>query len=779
MRTLAALAVAAFAAPGFAAEPTPDPAAIEFFEKKVRPLLVDHCYSCHGPKKAMAGLRLDSADAVKKGTDEGPVLSPGNPEKSKLVASVKRSGDFPMPPTKPLPADAVAIFAEWVKIGAPFPSGGTTTVDPSALGKSHWAYQPVKEPKIPVSREATPSAAASTPIDAFLLAKLGEKGQKFSSPANKRALIRRAYFDLHGLPPTADEIEKFVADTDSNAFEKVVDGLLKSPRYGERWGRYWLDVARYSDTKGYVFNEDRNYPFAWTYRDYVIKAFNDDKPYTQFITEQIAADRLLLGEDKSTLAALGFLTLGRRFLNNTADIIDDRIDVVTRGFMGLTVQCARCHDHKFDPIPIADYYSLYGVFASTTEPKDLPLIGKLERTPEQEKYEADQKKHDDAVIADRERRLGIKLDAARSLLGTGIVLKSPEKLFDRADRDALASLQTKADKFRAASPFAPPRAMAVADAGKPFNPYIFLRGNQFSHGPEVPRQFLAVATVGARSPFPKESSGRLELAKSIANPDNPLTARVLVNRVWAYHFGTGLVRTPSDFGLRSDPPTHPELLDWLAKRFVEDGWSIKALHKRMMLSTAYQQAAETRPELVKVDPENRLLGRQNRRRLDFEALRDGMLLASGKLDPKMGGKSVDLFKGQLTGRRSVYGFIDRQNLPGTFRAFDFASPDATSPQRYQTTVPQQALFLMNSPFIVEQAKAVAARTEVKSADGDAAKVKSIYRAVLGRNPSKEEATLAAEFLIDAEEVKPAANQLGAIEQFAQVLLLSNEFAFVD
>ncbi len=771
MRTLAALAVAALAAPGFAAEPTPDPAGVEFFEKKVRPLLVDHCYSCHGPKKAMAGLRLDSADAVKKGTDEGPILAPGNPDKSKLVASVKRSGDFPMPPTKPLPPDAVAVFQEWVKIGAPFPAGGTTTVDPTAVGKSHWAYQPVKEPKVP--------GTAANPIDSFLLAKLAEKGQKFSAPADRRALIRRAYFDLHGLPPTADAIETFVADTDPNAFEKVVDGLLKSPRYGERWGRYWLDVARYADTKGYVFNEDRNYPFAWTYRDYVIRAFNDDKPYNQFITEQIAADRLPLGEDKSPLAALGFLTLGRRFLNNTADIIDDRIDVVTRGFMGLTVQCARCHDHKFDPIPIADYYSLYGIFASTTEPKELPLIGKVERTPEREKYEADQKKLDDAVVADRERRLGIKLDAARSLLGTGVVVKAPEKLLDRADTDALANLQTKADKFRAASPFAPPRAMAVADAAKPFDPYVFLRGNQFNHGPKVPRQFLAVASVGDRTPFPKDSSGRLELAKAIASPDNPLTARVLVNRVWAYHFGTGLVRTPSDFGVRSDPPTHPELLDWLAKRFVEDGWSIKALHKRMMLSTVYQQSADVRPDLAKVDPENRLLGRQNRRRLDFEALRDGMLFASGTLDPKMGGKPVDLFKAPLTGRRSVYGFIDRQNLPGTFRAFDFASPDATSPQRYLTTVPQQALFLMNSPFVAEQAKAVALRPEVKSAEDDAAKVKAVYRAVLGRNPTKEEAVLAADFLDSATEAKAAANQLGALEQFAQVLLLSNEFAFLD
>ncbi len=777
MRTSAVLvAVLAFAPPVLAANPEskPDPAAIEFFEKKVRPLLVDHCYSCHGPKKAMAGLRLDTADGVKKGTDEGPVISPGNPEKSKLLASVKRSGDYPMPPTKSLPPEAVTVLAEWVKIGAPFPSGGTTTVDPSASAKNHWAYQPVKNPAVP-KLEKQPT----NPVDSFLLAKLSEKGQSFSTPADRRTLIRRAYFDLHGLPPTAEQIEKFVADPDPNAFAKLVEELLKSPHYGERWGRYWLDIARYSDTKGYVFNEDRNYPFAWTYRDYVIQSFNEDKPYNRFVVEQIAADRLDLGNDKKPLAALGFLTLGRRFLNNTHDIIDDRIDVVTRGLMGLTVQCARCHDHKFDPIPIADYYSLYGIFASTTEPKELPLIGEVERTPELIAYEKEQAKLDQAVVSERERRLGLKLDAVKAVTGFSPTLRQPDRLLDRADRDTLARLQKNADKFRAASNFAPPRAMVVSDSSNPFDPYVFLRGSQFNHGPRVPRQFLAIATVGDRKPFPKTTSGRLELANAIADPKNPLTARVLVNRVWAYHFGAGLVRTPSDFGVRSDPPTHPELLDWLATRFVEDGWSIKELHRRMMLSAAYQQSAEVRPDLAKVDPENRLLGRQNRRRLDFEALRDGMLAASGKLDTKIGGRPVELFKAPFPNRRTVYGHIDRQNLPGTFRAFDFASPDTHSPQRYQTTVPQQALFLMNSPFVAEQAKAVAARPEVAEAKDVAGKATAIYRAVLGRNPTTEELSLASAFAEEAMEAKPKPGQLSIAEQFAQVLLLSNEFAFVD
>lgn len=773
---LVTLAAVALAGPAAAADAGPSPADLEFFENKVRPVLAEHCYSCHGTKKQMAGLRLDTAAGAKKGTDEGPVIAPGNPDKSKLVASVKRTGDYPMPPTKPLPADAVAVLAEWVKIGAPFPAGGTTTVDPAAVAKTHWAYRPVADPAVP--KVAKPASA--NPIDAFLQAKLAEKGQTFAPPADRRTLIRRAYADLHGLPPTAAQIDKFVADPDPNAFEKLIDDLLKSPRYGERWGRYWLDIARYADTKGYVFQEDRNYPFAWTYRDYVIKAFNDDKPFDRFVVEQIAADRLPLGEDKTPLAALGFLTLGRRFLNNTPDIIDDRIDVVTRGFMGLTVQCARCHDHKFDPVPIADYYSLYGVFASTTEPKDLPLIGTVERTPELLAYEAEQAKLDEAVPADRERRIAAKVDAARAVAGGVLALAKTDRLLNRADTDALSALKTKADKFRAASKFAPPRAMAVADADRPFDPYVFVRGNQGVHGPRVPRQFLAIATpTPTRTPFPKESSGRLELARAIADPANPLTARVLVNRVWAYHFGAGLVRTPSDFGVRSDPPTHPELLDWLAKRFVEDGWSVKALHRRMVLSAAYRQAADPRPDLTKIDPENRLLGRQNRRRLDFEALRDAMLQASGKLDTTVGGRPVDLFKAPFPARRTVYGFIDRQNLPGTFRAFDFASPDTHSPQRHQTTVPQQALFLMNSPFVAEQAKAVAARPEVTAAADVPGKATAIYRAVLGRDPTAAELELAAAFAEESAAAKPAAGQLGVAEQFAQVLLLCNEFAFVD
>jgi hypothetical protein len=654
-----------------------------------------------------------------------------------------------------------------VKQGAVYPASvAGPKADPTAVIRSHWAFQPVQDPPVP---------GPGNPIDRFVSAKLEAKGLSLSPRADRRTLIRRAYFDLVGLPPTAAEVEAFVADDSPTAWERLIDRLLASPHYGERWGRHWLDLARYADSKGYVFQENRNYPYAYTYRDYVIRSFNEGKPYDRFVTEQIAADKLD-DPDPRTLAALGFLTVGRRFMNNVHDIIDDRIDVVTRGLMGLTVQCARCHDHKFDPVPIADYYSLYGVFANSTEPKDLPLIGEAEKSAAYDKFEAELTKREKELADFREKRIADKRAALYGLAGAaGAVVPNPDRLFNRADRNDSTKLQRRIDELKATSPVAPPRAMVVTDASRPTQPVVFLRGNPNNPGPAVPRQAPLVVSGAIRKPF-TDGSGRLELAKAIASPDNPLTARVFVNRVWGYHFGRGLVATPSDFGTRSDLPTHPELLDWLAKRFVEDGWSVKALHKRIMLSAAYQQASSAPSP---ADPENRLLGRQSRKRLDFEAVRDGMLAAGGKLDRTPYGRSVDLFARPYPTRRAVYGFVDRQNLPGTLRSFDFASPDGHSPGRFLTTVPQQALFLLNSPFVAEQAKAVAGRPEVAWAFDPGRKVRGIYRAVLGRDPTADEAALAKEFVTEAGAVKPTAGQLGPWELFAQVLLLSNEFAFVD
>ncbi|WP_439620263.1 PSD1 and planctomycete cytochrome C domain-containing protein [Gemmata sp.] len=901
---LLALATAAAPAAAGAAEPPAKatPEQVEFFEKKVRPVLADNCYSCHGPKKQNGGLRLDTAAGLKAGADDGAVIVPGDPVKSRLLKSVRYENDFKMPPKKQLPAEAIAVLAEWVKGGAVAPedaAAGSAAADP----KSHWAFKPIKNLPVPQV------AGAATPIDAFVLAKLTEAKLAPAPLADRRTLVRRAYLDLIGLPPTAAEVEAFERDADPRAWEKVIDHLLASPQYGQRWGRYWLDLARYADTKGYVFNEDRNYPFAYTYRDYVVRSLNEDKPYDQFVTEQLAADRLNLGDDKRPLAALGFLTLGRRFLGNTHDIIDDRIDVVTRGLMGLSVGCARCHDHKFDPIPATDYYSLYGIFASTSEPKDLPLIGEVKRTPEvvafeaevakregeykaelQKRYAATLKKlRDPAAVADylravielrktpdaqignaiRERDLlpfvfnrwkaflapqfkawspvygplaaladvsdkvfaetAVEVVAALAkdpktpvnpLVLKGLIdakpptfkaaaeavvavltAKPPEgepskdqaevfkawgaggpldiaitdfdKIQNRADRDALTAIQKKTDSFKATNPFAPPRAHVLADKSSPFQSYVFLRGNPGNRGPSVPLQAPAITSPG-RKPF-TDGSGRLELARAIASPENPLTARVLVNRVWAGHFGHGFVRTPSDFGVRSDPPSHPELLDWLATQFVKDGWSLKKLHKLMMTSAAYQRSSVTSAEAFRLDTENKLLSHQNPRRLDFEAMRDSLLAASGKIDLALEGRPVDLFKAPFTTRRSIYGMIDRTNFPGTMRAFDVASPDTHSPQRFQTTAPQQALFLMNSPFVAEQARNLAARPEVAAAKTPEDKAVALYRLALSRNPTKAELALALEFAAD-DDPKAA---FSAWPQLAQTLLLCNEFVFID
>ncbi|HYO09794.1 MAG TPA: PSD1 and planctomycete cytochrome C domain-containing protein [Tepidisphaeraceae bacterium] len=884
--------------------PLPPPAAhVEFFEAKIRPILAERCYACHSAStpKLKGGLRLDVREGVLQGGESGsPAVVGGKLDESPLITAVRYEEEsLRMPPKEKLPAEQIALLEQWVQMGAPYPAPATPTTGPAvkrsgmtiAEGKKFWSFAPPREQPVP---EARPGGWAKTEIDRFVLAKLAEKNLSPAPAAAKRTLIRRATYDLTGLPPSAEEVEAFVNDASPSAFPKVIDRLLASPRYGERWGRYWLDIARYADTKGYVFEEERRFAFSYTYRDWVVRALNEDLPYDQFLIQQIAADRLELNDDKRPLAALGFLTLGRRFLNNAADINDDRIDVVTRGTMALTVSCARCHDHKYDPIPTADYYSLYGVFASSREPAELPLIGG-EKPKQAAEFEAElakrraalddftQARHAEIGASLREpkqiakylleaqkkitpvpvspesevpdvapglnpwmtRRWEARLKAAaeandgvfavwrrlaaiphdqfeakapaaievslraapgenphiaRLVLGgarpkdlrdvadrygaalpsfdapdphadpqaeavrqvldgadspTRVALSDARFVLGNVDRMKRRGLRQKIDELTATHPGSPQRAMALEDAPKPVTPHVFKRGNAANIGEQVPRQFLAVLSPDDRKPF-TYGSGRLELAKLIASKDNPLTARVMVNRAWQYHFGHGIVRTPHDFGTRGDPPTHPELLDWLAQRFAnDDAWSLKKLHKRIMLSAAYQQSShDANPNASAVDPENRLLWRQNPRRLDFEAMRDSLLFASGYLDLTMGGRSVDITTEPFTGRRTVYGFIDRQNLPGLFRTFDFASPDATSGMRFTTTVPQQALFMMNSPFVLQQAKRLAARAEVKAEADPPRRVARLYRAVLGRAPTAEEVELAVGF-IKAEEAHAA------------------------
>ena len=722
----------------------------EFFETRVRPVLAENCFSCHNKDKQKGGIALDRKEAVFKKSDE-PLIVPGHPEKSLLMRVIRHEGEVKMPPAPKakLSAKAIDDIALWIKLGAVWPSNKTVAAE--ADPRKHWAFLPVTKPAIPTVKNAEWTA---NPIDAFILAKLEAKGLTPNPQADARTLLRRLAYDLTGLPPTFAEIEALTKDAANNpqAWLTAADRLLASPHYGERWARHWLDVARYADTKGYVFQEERKYAYAYGYRDYVVKSLNEDLPYDKFLIEQIAADRLVAIKQAtaSSQAAMGYLTLGRRFLNNTYDIIDDRIDVVTRGMLGLTVTCARCHDHKYDPISARDYYGLYGVFSSSIEPKDLPLLGEPTQTKE---YVAFQKS-----LADLEKTVKDYETKYKKELS--------EK--NRKNRDELQALQRKVDGFKANSPAAPARGMVLIDRPNPGDARVLLRGNPNSPGPIAPRQFLPILTDKA-TPF-KDGSGRLELARAIADKNNPLTARVFVNRVWMHHFGSPLVPTPSDFGLRSDPPSHPELLDYLAWRFMEDGWSIKKLHRLIVTSRTYQLASTENPKAREIDSDNRLLARANRRRLEFEALRDSLLAVAGNLDRRLGGTPVELTKAPWPTRRTLYGFIDRQNLPGVFRTFDFANPDSSAPMRFQTTVPQQALFMLNHPFVQQQTSVLLKREDVNVKE-PTEKVQRLHRIIYGRPADAEEIRIGLQF---TESAGPS-----AWERYTQALLMANEFAFVD
>jgi cytochrome c553 len=856
---------------------------IEFFETKIRPLLATNCYDCH-TDSASGGLRVDSREALLKGGKRGPAIVPGKPEESLLIKSVEHSDkNLKMPKGgAKLKDEEIAYLSQWIRDGASWPlavAKNRYIIKPEL--KSFWSFQPIRNPAIPDLNGVTGNA-----IDAFLLAKLEANHLTFNPPADKRTLLRRATYDLTGLPPTAEELDAFLADKSPAAFAKVVDRLLASPQYGERWGRHWLDVARYSDTVGMI-DAGRNLhgwiPYAYTYRDWVIRAFNEDLPYDRFIVQQLAADKLP-DNDPRNLAALGFISLSRGGLGvNQQEKIDDKIDVVSRGLMGLTVSCARCHNHKFDPIPTQDYYSFYTIFSNTREPKKLPLLdpgADLSKWDTEVKTEADKveaeiaklresrypklkelyrtapeiakclrsvyearalKKDDELEKFAREKDFNVYLlkrwraylqkaeedpvwtiwlrlaaipekdfTAKASDVWAGMEMSKLPPLVVQAFPAVPASMRDVAETYgkllaaydkseplkdaseealrqilrRADSPVdfpfsdyesvrlstdkqnedgkrsrleklvltqayrgAPARAQAIEDVAEPKPGNVFLRGKPENKGEQVYPQFLLILAGEDRRRF-TNGSGRLELAQAITDKDNPLTARVLVNRVWQHHFGNGLVRTPSDFGTRGEAPTHPELLDYLAKSFVENGWSIKKLHRSLMLSRAYQQSSQDNPAAHRLDPENRLLWRVNRRRLDFEELRDSLLAAGGQLDRAQGGLPMSVIAWPYSHRRTVYSFIDRALVPNDFRIFDFASPDAHSPQRYLTTVPQQALLMMNSPFVIEQAKGLIMRSEIASVKNQRQRITKLYRLLYGRSPVADEIEFGLKYVND-------------------------------
>jgi hypothetical protein len=783
----------------------PNPSQVQFFESKIRPILANKCYGCHSTAegKSKGGLLLDTAEATLKGGNTGPGVIPGDPDKSLLIQAVRYTDpDLQMPPKNKKLSDAeIADLTTWVKMGAPDPrktAPVATTSRRSPEKSDHWAFQPLVKPAVPEVKDST---FVFNPVDAFVVAQLENKGIQPSPVADKRLLIRRATFDLIGLPPTPEEVEDFVKDNSPKAFEKVVNRLLDSPQYGERWGRFWLDSARYSDTKGEVKKkkDTSDYPFAWTYRDYVIKAFNEDKPYNQFIMEQIAADRLVKGKDNSNLAALGFLTIGQRFMNNKNDIIDDRIDAVSKTFLGLTVSCARCHDHKFDPIPTADYYSLYGIFASSVEPETLPVIG-TQGTPEQYqdyvKQWAPIQRELQALeqFTDKDKRKGKAKTAAKPAMTKK----------EMAEKEV--QLKRSLNELDESHPGAPVRAMVLQDSPRPSDSAIFIRGEAKSPGQVVPRRFLEVLS-GPERPVFQNGSGRLELAQAIASPRNPLTPRVMMNRVWQHHFGEGIVATPDDFGNQATPPTHPELLDYLASEFVKQGWSVKAMHRLIMLSHTYQQSSANNPVFAQMDPFNKLLWRANIRRLDFEAVRDSVLAIGGSLDLAQYGRPVELTKEPFITRRTVYGYIDRADLPEMFNHFDFANPDMTNGRRNETIVPQQSLFMMNSPIVVEQARNLVELSEFENLNTDEARIGFLYDRILQRPPSSTELRLSQRFVSSSPAVleKPEATVAAAAPrqkqkkgnkvkratvqrnrepltvwaEFAHALFMSNEATFLN
>jgi mono/diheme cytochrome c family protein len=737
------------AAPAAAAAVSGDD--LQFFETRIRPVLADHCYKCHSREadKIKGGLMLDTKEGMLHGGDTGPAISPGKPDDSLIVDAISyRDADLQMPPKgEKLTDQQVADITEWIRRGAFDPRSLVAKGSSQAyggVGKDHWSFLPLKKQAVPAVAD---TSWCRTPIDNFILARLEESAMKPNPPADKYTLIRRATFDLTGLPPTEAEVQRYLVDDSPDAWAKVVDRLLASPHYGERLGRYWLDVARYADTKGDTpQREDPRYPFAWTYRDYVIDAFNSDKPYNQFILEQLAADRLLAEQirsdrsaqpDQRPLAALGFLTLGNRFENSTNDIINDRIDVTSKAFLGLTVSCARCHDHKFDPIPTADYYSLYNVFANSGEPKEEPWLHPVQKTPELMDYltkmrAAGQAKADVAIELRELRRSAIP-EADRPAKRRELL----KQLF-QADK-AMTDLEF--------SPAAPPKADVLVDVASPRDYPVLLRGEAQNKGPETTRHFLSILSPDPKHPIAfRDGSGRLDLARAIASPSNPMTARVLVNRVWQQHFGTGFVSTPDDLGNQSAPPTNPELLDYLSARFMSDGWSIKKLQRLIMLSSVYQEASTGAPQYAEIDPDNKLQWRYNVRQLDFEEMHDSILAIAGTIDLTMGGRPVPIGSEGFATRRAVYAFIDRHNPAEIMTQFNFPNPSVPTGKRFLTQVPQQQLFLMNSPLVIETARKLTHSPEFMEQTTDELRVASLYISVYQRPPTPEEVKLCLSYI---------------------------------
>jgi hypothetical protein len=805
-----ALALLAYPATALqASEPTRE--AISFFEKEVRPILVQKCQKCHGSKKRESGLRLDSRAALLQGGERGPAAVPGKADQSTLIAAVRQQGDLKMPPGGKLSDAQIAALTRWVADGAAWPDEKSSTATRSGAitpdERRHWAFQPVTNPIPPAVRDGVWPLSH---LDRFVLARLEAQGLKPARSADKRTLIRRVSFDLIGLPPTPEEIQAFLADDAPGAYERVVDRLLASKHYGERWGRHWLDVARYADTAG----DGADYPVreAYKYRNWVIDAFNADMPYDEFVREQIAGDILAKQGPPERYAArvtaTGFLAMSKRYgynVNTDFQHLDfaDVIESVGRSLLGLSLGCARCHDHKYDPINMSDYYALYGILQSTKwsfpggeehhQPANFPPLVPPEEATRQDKKRAEELAQIDAGI----HRLKVE---AVGLVGATLAsplaaIPLPTELSQRIRKieAALTAANRQRSLLEAKEYY--PVAYGVSE-GTPANARIQKRGEPDKAGPEVPRRFPEILG-GDKVPLGENGSGRLELAQWITRPSNPLTARVFVNRVWQWHFGRGLVATPSDFGTRGEPPSHPELLDWLTTRFIQSGWSVKALHRLILRSRVYQLAGNEEPTNLRADPGNRLLWRHERCRLDAESIRDAMLAVSGRLDraspaghpfppvTTWGFTIHHPFHGVYDSKhRSVYLMMQRNRRHPFLALFDAADPNLSVAERTPTTTPMQALYLMNAPFVHTQAEAFARRLLAAPGD-DAMRVRLSFEATQGRAPDETEVRDALAF-VSACKQKQSAPSSSSDQQttagwaaLGRVLLTSNGFLYVD
>jgi len=930
---LVMLALGAAAAPGAGAAADPE----DFFELRIRPLLVEKCYSCHSDT-ASSGLKVNSRQALIQGGTLGPAVVPGKPAESLLIRAVDHTHSrLRMPLGEKLPPQQIADLVRWVEMGAPWPRS-PVEVPPisndrefaiTEKDRQYWAFLPVRRPALPAVRD---TGWGRTDIDRFILAGLEKAGLVPSPQAGRRELIRRLSYNLIGLPPAPAEVDAFVQDRSPQAWSRLVDRLLESPHYGERWGRYWLDVARYAEDDVYGPAGNSRYPNAWRYRDWVIRAFNRDMPYDLFVKAQIAGDLLQREDRDELLAGTGFLSLGVWYYGAVqapqarADERFDRIDAISRGFLGLTVGCARCHDHKYDPIAFDDYWALDGVMASTVY-REYPLapeetveaykehdkrVKALENSIKEfldkqsiqlsemlawktsryllatwkslqdpdlsrdrlaqaegidpelleawfayltaeerqhpylqawdelrtrggtladatriaedfqalalavfaEKKEADAKNHiilesnkpkvdpETAVylpngflveeichiceltlepIPREKYILWLDLFGATDLTNSfmkedyGLFRLQDEKLESTLQgewKTYLETLRSKLESLKSSSPSAYAYIHGMADSPRPGDSRIHVRGNPYDLGETTPRRFPAVLGNGRPQPL-DQGSGRLQLAEAIAG--HPLSARVMVNRIWQHHFGQGIVRTPGNFGRLGAPPTHPELLEYLTHRFIQGNYSVKALHREILLSAAYRQSSLHREAAAVKDPENRLLWRANRRRLDAEALRDSILAIAGTLSPDIGGDSVDLSTDAR--RRSVYGQVSRSKLDGMLALFDFPDPSLSSQQRAVTNVPSQKLFFLNSKLVWEQAGILADRVHGKGDRLDGHTIDRVYRLIFGRQATREERSLALNFM---ETVEAGNNPpTDPVRQYLQTLLSSNEFLFVD